>query len=374
MRARAALLAVAAAVLCAPLAVAQVSGGVDIIKLKGDKEIKGKVLEVTCEKVSYAPPGGGQGQLSENYANVVEILYFDAPFGVTKGDALLKEGKADEAIPQYQKALDEVEKKRTRPLHKQYALFGIARAYQAQGDWDKALETYKRLIKECKDSCFKLEAYDGAIAAAQRKGNKGAIDELIGLMKGEKDSRIASKAELTIATSDLDQKKYKEAKDRFDKLVNDSDPSVQANARIGVIRCLAAENKLDDLKRACEQAIKSPTDSPALLAAAYTALGDAAFSQAAATKDPKLQKEALLHYLRTIVRYFPAVGEPSQDYEKALFQAGVCFLQLREALKKPESKAEYAARASALFEELIRDFKGSTWAGKAQEQIKSLKK
>ena len=365
-------LVLAATVLAAPAAFAQ--GGVDIIKLKGDKEVKGKILEVTSEKVSYAPPGGGAGQMAENIGTVVDIVFFDAPFGVTKGDSLVKEGKPDEAIPNYQKALEMVETNQVRAIHKQYALFGIARAHQAAGNWGESLNGYRRLLKDCPTTRFKLEAYDGAIASAQRKNDAGAIDEMIGKMKGEKDPRIAAKAELAVGLNALKAGKYGDARDRFEKLRSDSDPLVQASAQIGLIRCLAAEKKTDDLRKQCDLVVRGTNDTPALLAAAYTALGDVAFAQAGEKKDPKLCKDALLHYLRTVVRYFPAAGEPAEDYEKALFQAGVCFAQLREGMQKPESKKEYADRAAALFEELIRDFKGSPWASKAQEQLKALKK
>ncbi len=374
MRRNLAPFALAATLLAATGVLAQTAGGLDVIKLKGDREVKGKIMEVTSEKVSYQPSGSASGTMAENYENVVDILFFDSPFGLSKGDALLKEGKPDEALDQYKKALDQVEKKQARDVHKQYALFGIARTHQAAGNWGEAIASYKRLVKDCPTTCFKFEAFDGWITAAQRKGDKGAIDDAIGQMKKEKDPRIASKAELTVALSDLAQKDYGKARDRFDKLTRDSNPSIQASAQIGVIRCLAAENKTDDLKKLCEAVIKGSNDTPALKAAAYTALGDITYAQASQKKDAKLQKDALLNYLRTVVRYFPSAGEPTEDYEKALFQAGVCFAQLRDGLKKPESKAEYANRASALFEELTRDYKTSPWSGKAQEQLKALKK
>jgi tetratricopeptide (TPR) repeat protein len=374
MRRRLASIAMAASLLAAPVAFAQGGGGVDVIKLKGDKEVKGKIIEVTSEKVSYAPPGGGGGQLSESLDAVVDIVFFDAPFGVSKGDSLLKEGKPDEAIPQYQKALEMADKNQVRALHKQYALFGIARSHQASGNWGEAVSAYRRLLKDCPTTRFKFEAYDGAISSAQRKGDNAAIDDMIGKMKGEKDPRIAAKAELAIGLSALQAGKFGDARDRFSKLTGDKDPLVQASAQIGLIRCLVAEKKTDDLKKQCDLVIRGSNDTPALLAAAYTAIGDMNFAQAGEKKDAKVVKDALLAYLRTVVRYFPPAGETSEDYEKALFQAGVCFAHLREGMQKPESKKEYADRAAALFEELLRDHKGSPWAAKAQEQMKALKK
>ena len=360
-------LALAAVIPATPAAFAQ--GGVDIIKLKGNKELQGKVTEVTSEEVSYLASGG---TLSEKLSNVVEILFFDAPSGVANGDRALRERHLDEAIQHYQKALEMVKNSQTRVIHKQYALFGIAQSHQAAGNWADALNAYRSLLKECPTTRFLLEAYDGAIICAERKNDTAAIEEMIGRMANEKSPRVRSTAELAKAIRLLKAGKFGDARDLF-KPLKAKGSGVEARAQVGLIRCLAAEKKMDDLKRECDTVVQEYNE-PYALAAACTALGDVTFAQATDRKDAKLLKEALYHYLRTVLRYEPGPNDSTEDYEKALFHAGICFSRLRDGIQSKEGKQEYANRAVALFEELVSRFAGSPWAAKAQAQLGALKK
>jgi tetratricopeptide (TPR) repeat protein len=373
MRTLMSLLALLVAVLASRPALPQSGGGNDIIKLKNGEKREGKIVDVTYIQVSYTPPGGGGGQLAEPIGNVAELLFTDQPYGIIRGDSLLmKENKPEEAIGQYQKGIETLDKKEARPFHKQYALFGIARSYQATGKWGEANTWYDKLLQEAPQTRFLFETYIGSYQCALNKGDTAKCETITKMMRQQKDAKLVSLADLFTAQSSFRAKKYTEARDIFERLSRDPDPQIQANALIGVIRCLAAEKKTDDLRRKCEEITRGANDNPALLACAYTALGDAVYVQAVERKEMKLYKEALLHYLRTVVRFPPTAGDSTEDYERSLYHAGICFAKLRDSLQKPESKKEYTDRALALFGELQRDFSASPWTALAQKEAQGI--
>lgn len=366
-----------AALMLAPAA-AGAQSGTDIIRLKSSEERKGKVIRVTHQEVAYTMQGGGdKGELGESLDNVSDIVFYDTPLPLSKGESELKAGKPAAALQQFQNALDQIQQGKCRGFHKQYALFGIARAHEENGDLGEAVAAFRKLIDGVPDTRFKREAYERALDCAQRKKDARALDDLLEKMRkepGEMGRSLASRAELTAAWGLLQTGKVSEARERFDKLSRVPDAAVQANAQVGVIRCLAAEKKFDDLRRLCEGVVRGANDDPGLMAAAYAGLGDLIFDRAIEGKDPAPYRDALWPYLRVVVRYMPARGQPTEDYERALYRAAKCFEKLRDGAQKPEAKKEHQERALGLYDELARDFKGSEWATKAQRDITALKR
>jgi tetratricopeptide (TPR) repeat protein len=353
-------LVLAALLAASPVSFAQ---GTDTVKLATGRELRDRVIDVNYENVVLSVSGTGQQRIALN--TVADILFYDTPFGISQGDNDLRNGKLPEALKQYQAAFLLVEQKKVRPLHKQYALYGIARACEGLGKWGEAISAYKRLLHEVPNTRFTREAAEGWMRSAQAKGDKAAIAEIIDVMR--KDPKLATMADSLRAELALQAKNYSEARGLFEKLALDPDREVQSRGKAGLIHCLAGEKKGAELKLQCEQAIQGANDHPILRAAAYNALGDLAFAQAESGKDMKLYKEALLLYLRTVVQYFPEGGGMNEDLPHALYQAGLINSKLRDGQKEDNIKKEYDKRAEQLFNELVRDFPHSAWASKVKK-------
>jgi tetratricopeptide (TPR) repeat protein len=187
MRCRHPLLVLAALLAAAPASFAQL----DTLKFVDGKDRRERISEVNYESVIIFMSGGTQ---KIPLHSVADIQFHDAPFGILKGDDDMRNGKPAEALQQYQAALSLVDQKKVRPLHKQYALYGFARAQEGLGKWTEALSTYKRLLQEIPTTRFTREAAEGWMRSAQAKNDKAAIAEIIDIMR--KDPKLATMADI----------------------------------------------------------------------------------------------------------------------------------------------------------------------------------
>lgn len=346
----------------------------DVITLKNHETRDGKVVRVTFKEVAYSP--GGQAEMSELVADVEGIFFFDAPFALGRGEEELRRGNVEGALAQFRRALDDVDRGACRSLHKQYILYAMGRAHQQGGNLKEAVKAYRRLLAEVPDSMFAAQTVDRAKACAEQAQDWAAVDDLIDLMRkapgGLRDFMrpLADDAE---AWKLFRERKFAEARDRFERLAREPNPETQAKAKAGVIRCLASEKRTEDLRRFCETVVRGNDTEAVLVGAAWTALGDLAYAQSQ-EKDLAALKEALLYYLRARELYPPSAGGSPDDHVRALFHAARCFDKLRDAKSSPDDKNEYKKRALDLYEEVLREYRQSPWASKAEQEVAQLRR
>jgi tetratricopeptide (TPR) repeat protein len=333
----------------------------DMIHLKNSDAKQGRVMSVTEEGVQYRP-AGLSGTITEPNENVSQLDLYDRPYGILKGDEALQANHPDEAVRWYQKALDAIRRGQARPLHLQFALHGIARARERGKNWNASFEAYLRLLDEVRDTRFKAEAYRKAGMCALRLKDRAQLKALAARIDQEpRRTRPLEIADLARAWLLYLDRRPGEAGTIFSRRIRDDDPGVRIEARLGVIECLSAEKRDNDLRQFCEETIRNGDDSPRLAAAACNALGDVAFARAQTSPDARRFKEALLHYLRTVILYAPPDGGPIEAYTKALYRSAQCFTAL-ERFQPAADKREYRNRAQALRDELKRDYPNSAWA------------
>ena len=96
-----------------------------------------------------------------------------------------------------------------------------------------------------------------------------------------------------------------------------------------------------------------------LLAGAWNGLGDLALEQGVAKRDPDGLRLALLSYLRGVVQYVPAQGEPTDELERALAGAARSSKAIGELESNPERKQAFLDRSRQHRAQLEAQFPGS---------------
>lgn len=328
----------------------------DVITLRNRDTREGKVVRVTYKEVAYSP--GAAAEMRESAADVEGIAFYDAPYTLGAGERELQKGSLEGALTQFRRALEEIERGNARAIHKQYVLSAIARAYLQAGNLKEAVKAYRKLLAEVPDTFFATQAYENALGCAEQTQDWASLDDLVDLMRkapGDLRDILRSTANEADARRLFREKKYADARNLFDQLSRDSDERTQAKGKAGILHCLSAEKRTEDLRRYADAIVRGKDTEAVSLGAAWTALGDLAFAQSQG-KDPAALKEALLSYLRTREMYAPPGGD-RYDYARALLYAGKCFDLLRAGKSNQDDKNEYRRRAMELYEDLRRNYR-----------------
>jgi len=259
------------------LCLAAIAWAQDVIKLKSGQEIKGRVSQMTVRKVFYTDTSGKAGTLKgEDVADVV--LGEPVPAQARANDAF-SVANFDRAINLYNVALEELNQKKGRDLHRQYIYQNIAMAQKGKGLWGEALETLRRLRAECGDCRLRQDSYRKSLEIAHFRGNE-AVEKVLQEMKGEPEP-FGSEAEVELGKLKYGLMDYESAGSIFSRVASNPVAAQAATARLWQIRCLRAQKKNDDVEAACLKALADRSKAPpALIQAAGGYLGDALLRKA----------------------------------------------------------------------------------------------
>lgn len=355
----------AAGILLAPRA----AGGAptDLLTLASGDRLDAVVVRVDAEGVWYTLPGVRGGEILAPSERVASVVYHDTPGGLLQGEQALERGDAPEAIREFERALADVRRGRSRRFHRQEAVRGIARAHSRAGHGTEAMGAWLSLVAEVPDSVHAREAWQEALGWALRLRDKDALKSVADRLRKQPVARkMAPQADLARAALAEWEGRFQEARSAFGRL-GEGDPSwIREESRLGITRCLVSEHRSEDLRRFCESVLKDDQAAPRVRARAYNLLGDSLFQQAERGSDPLLWKGALLRYLRTVVLYPPAAGGECDDHAKALARAARCFERLGASFREEASREEYRRRADGLYREVAGQYPESPWAKRAR--------
>lgn len=349
--------------------------GVDIVFVESNGKItekSGTIIKETYKGIEIRSTTRGTEMIPlEQLAKGRRIHYKDKPAKYTEAERLQTKGDYPAAIAAYTKVLEDI--KTLRSIFKQHAFYNRAVCLQLSKQYDEAIQDYDALLKEVEDTRYLKEVYFNKVDCLL--GKNKVTDALKVIEKARSKAREISEPVFSLQL-DLRKglifesiSKFIEARVIYRRLEAQRNyPEIAGQATLGLARMSLAEGKLKDAEKLFRKAIEK-SQIPAILAMAYNGLGDCLLAQASTTSERKLYKEALFAYLHTKLLYLPDPGEPTNAYEKSIFQAAYCLEILAKDLTE-EKATSYSDYARTLYQELIDKYPGSPYRPKAEERLR----
>jgi tetratricopeptide (TPR) repeat protein len=301
-----------------------------------------------------------------NYAwkQVAAVQYGGAP-EFMKAQGAYAAGSVKESLPQFEALY---QNKKLRPVVRQHVLFLRAQALQRTSNSDGALAAYKELLTEYPKTQYFVGIGEGYLACFMAKndlaGAKSALDELSAAAKNAgADRPLQVRIDLFKARVLEAQKNYKDARSAYDSASSGAGltPDVAAEARVGVGRCLQAEGKGSEAEKLYRELIANKDANNQVLSGAWNGIGDMLKEEGKKSRSPDRLLEALYAYLRGVVQYPPAPGNPTSEYERSLAGAAQCFKHIAELEQDKDRQKLFAQRSRERKAQLEREFPGSPW-------------
>jgi tetratricopeptide (TPR) repeat protein len=340
---------IAAFLVVAALASSAAAQEKDTILLKDGKSEIGLIKSEEYAGISFNPSKGPARTVEWKEVAPGGITYGGSPEFQSARDAL-DGGKFAEALPKLEELASDA---KLRAVLRQNAQYYAATIYQRQGDYDKAIEGYKKLVADFPKSRWLMEVGENLVVCHMAKKDVAAagkaLDELSGAATAAGvESGFNSAVNVLKGRFYEEQGKFPEAQAAFGVVEKASGVSqgIVQQARLGQARCMVALNKKTDAEALFRNLTKE--DAPNhVLAGAWNGIGDLTLEEGRKNQgDPDKLLDALYDYLRGVVQYAPLPGESVIEYKRALKNSAEVFKFISELEKKnTDRKKIYAERA-----------------------------
>ena len=324
----------------------------DVVTFKDNRPPEsGKVVSENFDALELEVKKGVKKKLE--WAQIASVKYGSVPEEYT--EAVADRANDPEGALEKLKALSGTEG--LGDVWRQQTLYDVASLQQQLGAFDEAVASWNALLaaypegrylgaaaRGLVDSTLAKGDADGAgkaldgVAASPAVGKFGGLDPVLKVLRG----RILAA-----------QGKFADARAAFEQVEKDPKAPAEASAaaKLGVAECLKSEGKDAEAETRFKALVEG--DGPNfLLAGAWNGLGDMLSEKAAKARNADQLTEALYAYLRGVVQYTPAAGEPQDQYERALAGSARCFKGLSELESNKDRKAYYADKYSQQVERL----------------------
>jgi len=339
----------------------------DVIRLRNGSAVKAKITAMTSQSVTYSEAAGKVSTAKKE--DVVSLDLGDKPPSLIKADQALAEGKYDRAINHYPGALEEIQQKKARELHKQFVLFSWANALNQKISPAEALEMYRRLRNEGGDCWLRADSFQRSMEVAKAKGGD-AYEGILKEMKSEPEP-VGSQAELELAKIKYTGGDFDSARPMFDKVGSNAASPFAGDAKLWSLRCIRAQKKMDELESACTRILADKAAStPGLLQSAGASLADIQLKKS--EKDKTKWRDILMLCIQSIALGPPAGKDEAEDYTLALMVGAKCYVLIGNDNEKAEAKEEYKNRAIAYYREVQRGYSRTPMAEAATKELVAL--
>ncbi|MFA5795178.1 MAG: tetratricopeptide repeat protein [Candidatus Brocadiia bacterium] len=336
------------------------------------KEETGDVLNETYDEIEMK---SGAGTKKIKQKDVQSTTYAKQPPQMDEALRAMQQGDYNKAMEIYRKLLSDPG---MRSIFKQQIAYSIALCLQQSQKFDDAIQEYDKLLKDVPQTKYYREICINKAKCALGKGDSKAAIEMLDKARLDVvkfDEKFAFEMDLLKGRIEIDDKKFSAAKATFSKVAGGAGskyPSAADKANVGLGQCLVIEGDYDTAEKAFVKVIENSKDTIAL-AGAYNGRGDCYFNKAKKSKDRELYKKAIRdNYLKAKVMYPAPEGEATYEYEKSLYFSGYCY-EILSQYPPPEKKQVYTEQAKALYNELIKYFPNSTFRKDAEERLKGIK-
>jgi len=331
----------------------------DSIQFKDGKSETGLIKSEEYSGVTFNPSKGAARTVEWKEIAPNGITYSGSAEFLSAKDAY-DGGKFADALTKLEEVLGDA---KLRAVLKQNAEYYVATIHQRGGEYDKAIESYKKLSADFPKSRWLMEIGEGLVACYVAKkdvaGAGKALDELSGAA-----TTAGVEASFNSAVNVLkgrlfeEQKKFPEAQAAYGVVSKASGVpvAISQQARLGEARCMVALNKKSDAETAFRALTKE--DAPnAVLAGAWNGIADLMVEDARAHQnDGDKLLDALFCYLRGVVQYAPLPGEPYIEYKRSLRGAADVCKFISQVEKNADRKKLYGQRALEREEQFKKEF------------------
>ncbi|MBI2920459.1 MAG: tetratricopeptide repeat protein [Planctomycetes bacterium] len=335
----------------------------DTIMMSG-KPILGEVQKETYKDVTIVLQPSGT--MNPTWDQIQGDIIFDEqsiPPAMSNGKRNMAAGNYKQAILNFEKAMGGG----TRTVLKQHILFNMAKCYQLDGDLKKAVESFKKLLTEYPDSKFIRDIYPAMVECAMfsndLNGSLAVIKESLSKAKdlGMSDEFMGDMRLKEARIYEL-QKQDGPAQGVYNGLTSHKTQRIAFAAQVGLGRCLFRAKDIEKAKSTFQRVVDACDNTqPMILSGAYNGLGD--YYYQTSKDDPKVVKEALLCYLRSVTLYLPGANDLTDNQEYALCYAANCFRRLSDLETDEAKKDKLMNEHFRLAGRLKDNFKGSPYIG-----------
>lgn len=346
-----------ALVLFAALAPQAAQAGKDKVVLKAGAPIEGKVAKDTWKEVVV-------NNQPVKVDEVLRIEYGDAPAAFRAALKSIEDEKWSEGLSALGSAEEharEAEKPKST-LAKPGAWFASYLAFHRGwcllelDRFDHAILQFDRIRKDFKESRFLIRAYEFTMRALREgKDEKAAaafdaFEKEIAAAPAEAQASLRMRYSRQRAELLYDKAKYADARKLFEQLALASDPEIQAEGTMGVIKCLQGLKDAAGVD-SYGKSVLTKAVNPSILLVASNALGDVAFEK-------KDYKQARTWYIESVVRHNPGRTGTGieREHERALYQLARTYEALLADAKEPKLKEDVQRMTSSAFRELAIEY------------------
>ncbi len=330
----------------------------DRVLLQDGSSLDGEIKSEDYESLTIAV---GNASRSVTWDTVESVSYGDGELLANAIDAY-GGGRFEESLSQLEGLLGSDPP--ARAVLVQQALYFRGLDQARLQDFAAAIATLEDLIARFPKGRYLRSAAGALLDCALAKGDAaGASAALEKILTGAKAQETFQKESGLLKGRLLEaQKKYAEARALYQDVASSAGitPAGAEEARLGQARTLFLEGKKDEASRLF-QSLTLEAKTKLVLAGAWNGLGDAWREEGRAKRDQERLMESVIAYLRGVVHYPPAPGEPTTEYEHALGGAALVYRYLSEIEQNPERKRINQDRAAERRALLEREFPSSPW-------------
>ncbi|MCC6741774.1 MAG: hypothetical protein IT452_22330 [Planctomycetia bacterium] len=358
----------------AVLALSMPATAKDRVNFKKTDKGEQKPVEGTIEKEDWAGVTIKlEGSASSTYAwdKVAGVEYGDEPAGLKSGRGEYEKGNKEGAARAYLAAAEGLKDK---PIFLAHALFNAGRCFQEIKKFDDAIKAFADLAKASPGNRFFKELHDARVSCYLAKGDRaGAQTAIKDANEAAKTLSVDQPFQILMSLKEAEVLEQDgnaaQATGKFQAVAAQAGskyPAIAGKAKLGVARVQMASNPTS-AQATYEGITREFKGQRAVLGEAYTGLGDCLYAQGQAKGDLDMIKRAALQYEQTVVLYFPAEGQPTGAYEKALAVGGEAYVLLAQKAGNDRARELYATQARSMAISLLDQFPASQYKQQATD-------
>jgi tetratricopeptide (TPR) repeat protein len=335
-----------------------------IYLLDGKSLTEVKVTEETFKDVAYKD---GSKKKTIKTDSVLRIEFSAKSPLVDRADTAAADGQLLEAIDDLTVYVEGFISSGRQPRYKwepAYAMFRLVELNAIVGDLENLLKSADLLIEKVPESRFVPKAFlakaEAQFLSGDSAGAQKTLKDFLNLIQGKTLSRrwqIEQKLASVLFDTSLTGKALRDKLDAISDQAGSEFPLVGNRADVAIGESLVSSKKFKEAKEIFEGVIESSQAEPRTLAAAYTGLGDCLFKQAVESRDGGQKQELLMSAATAYMRVVVVYRDQALYAPKAMFWAGRVFDE--------SSGEDDKDKAQKLYTRLMREYRGTSWADEA---------
>ncbi|KAF0245464.1 MAG: hypothetical protein FD180_1583 [Planctomycetota bacterium] len=333
------------------------------------KPVEGTIEKEDWKEVVIKLEGSASGTYS--WDKIDSIEYGDEPAGIKEARGEYVKGNKEGAAAAFLKAAEGLKDK---PIFLAHALFNAGKCLAEVKKYDDAIKAYDDLAKAFSGNRFFKEMHYNKVSCYLAKGDReGARTAIKDANEAAKKESVEQPFQILMSLLDAEvleaDSKLPEATGKFQAVAAQAGskyPAIAGKAKLGVARVQMQSNRTT-AQGTYESITREFKSQRAVMGEAFTGLGDCLLAQGEEKNDLDMIKRAALQYEQTVVLYFPAEGQSSAAYEKALTAGAGAYVTLAQKATSDRARELYATQARSMALTLLDQYPSSSYKQQATD-------